>query len=119
MVTRRNCRCVVDMRKTGADTRSKLIQRGLKLYRDFTGHTDEFELHRLKIPKFPEGLDTLVVIGECSGVLYDTVRDGEKEKYIHRFKQNSRPLFCITPDGNQIVLLGGAYKFTDRGIVDK
>ena len=96
-----------------------LIKKGKKLYQDFTGHTDEFEIYRLKVPGFPEDLKKLVVIGECSGLLYDSVRDGKLEKYIHRFRKNSRPLFCITPDGNQIVLLGGAYKFTDRGIVDK
>jgi len=96
------------------------IRKGARLYQDFTGHVDEFELTKVKIKGFPENLSQLVVIGECTGILYDTVRDGELEKYIHQFKRkNSRPLFCVTPDGNQIVLLGGAYKFGERGIVDK
>lgn len=101
-------------------SKKSILQQGAKLYQDFTGHTDEFEIHKLNVPGFPEKLKNLVVIGECTGLLYDSVRDGEVEKYIHQFKRkNSRPLFCITPDGNQIVLLGGAYKFTERGIEDR
>lgn len=103
----------------GTDRRLELLKQGARLYQEFTGHGDEFEVHRVNVPGFPASLSKLVAIGECAGILYDTVRDGEIEKYIHRFRKGSRPLFCVTPDGNQIVLLGGAYKFTDRGIVDK
>lgn len=107
-------------RNNGDDSRlNLLLRKGAELYQDFTGHTDEFEIHRVSMPGFPGVLTTLVAIGECAGIMYDTVRDGEPEKYIHRFRKGSRPLLCVTPDGNQIVLLGGAYKFTDRGIVDK
>ena len=107
-------------KKISGGERGELLQKGMRLYRNFTGHKSEFEIHRLNVPGFPDELKNLVVIGECTGVMYDTVRDGEMEKYIHQFeKKTSRPLFCVTPDGNQIVLLGGAYKFTERGIVDK
>lgn len=61
---------------------------------------------------------TLVKIGKLDGVLYSTVRDGINESYIHEFKKLSRPTFCVTHDGARIVLVGGRYKFTDRGIVD-
>lgn len=63
--------------------------------------------------------DVALKIGHCDGVLYTTVRDGKTEKYIHKFRKSSRPLLAATFDGNQLVLLGGAYQFTDRGIVDK
>ena len=53
------------------------------------------------------------------GVLYTTVRDGKEEKYIHQFKAKDKPLLCVTPDGTQILLVGGAYDFTERGIVDR
>lgn len=106
-------------RNNGDNMRAELLKQGARLYQDFTGHGDEFEIHRVKVPGFPGNLTKLVAIGECAGILYDTVRDGEPEKYIHRFRKGSRPLFCVTPDGNQIVLLGGAYKFTERGIVDE
>ena len=51
--------------------------------------------------------------------MYDTVRDGESEKYIHRFKKRSRPLLVSSSDGKSLHILGGEYEFTDRGIVDK
>jgi len=86
-----------------------------ELFEKFTGHTAEV-VDRLPLPTNP---DVLVVIGDCDGILYTTVRDGVKEKYVHQFKKSSRPLFCVTPDGQQLVLLGGEYDFTERGIVDR
>lgn len=94
---------------------SHLLKQAARLYQRFTGHTDEFEVHRVLTPDFPK---TLVAIGEVVALAYDTVRDGEYQKYIHQFRKGSRPLFCVSPDGKNLVLLGGAYKFTDRGIVD-
>jgi len=59
-----------------------------------------------------------LVVGRCDGVLYTTVRDGAREKYIHKFKASDAPLLAISPDGCQILLIGGNYRFTERGIVD-
>ena len=85
-----------------------------KLYRGFTGH-DPGEVVTVDKPEYPA---VMSVIGDIDGILYTTVRDGKTEKYIHRFKKNSRPLFCVAPDGKTIHLLGGAYVFGNRGIVD-
>lgn len=87
----------------------------VRLYERFTGHEAE-ELGRVPKPVIP---DVLVAIGECDGVLYSTTRDGRLERYIHEFKRKARPLLCVTPDGQMIVLLGGEYDFTERGIVDR
>jgi len=62
--------------------------------------------------------DVALKIGQCDGVLYTTVRDGKTERYIHKFKKSSRPLLAVSFDGRQLIMLGGAYQFTDRGIVD-
>ena len=62
---------------------------------------------------------TALAIGELDGVMYTTRRDGKQEKYIHKFKKSSRPLLCASFDGKILVVLGGAYQFTKRGIVDK
>jgi hypothetical protein len=51
--------------------------------------------------------------------MYSTVRDGRHENYVHRFGAKSRPLLAASSDGTQLYLLGGAYNFTERGIVDK
>lgn len=86
-----------------------------KLYENFTGHDGEV-IARVKPPKLPK---SVAVIGEIDGLMYTTVRDGVHEKYIHKFRKSARPLFCVSPDGKQIFLLGGSYEFTERGIVDK
>ena len=61
----------------------------------------------------------VITVGYLDAVMYETVRDGKTEKYIHRFKKQARPLLCSSYDGTQLLILGGGYDFTDRGIVDK
>jgi len=85
------------------------------LYREFSGHEPD-EVEYVQKPEIP---DVLTVIGELEAVIYSTVRDGENERYIHKFKPSSRAMLCVTPNGDQLVLIGGKYLFTDRGIVDK
>lgn len=84
-----------------------------RLFADFTGH--DVEEHAIvKVPRMTTGL----AIGDVTGILYETVRDGNRENYIHEFKKKSRPLLVASHDGNQLAMLGGAYQFTDRGIED-
>jgi len=86
----------------------------LRLFEDFTGHQGQpFAKAKIKLPK------TVLVVGRCDGVLYTTVRDDKTEKYIHKFRAKSAPLLCASPDGSQLFLLGGVFRFTDRGIVDE
>jgi len=96
-------------------TRKRQIQKAAKLYKDFSGHDPE-SLGSISIPKQPT---VGVVIGDVEAIMYNTVRDGVFERYIHKFKKSARPLFVVTPDGDQLLLVGGAYDFTERGIVDK
>lgn len=96
-------------------THSADTVKAAKLYQSFTGHDPE-SLGKIKIPSLPK---SAACIGYCDGILYTTVRDGRTEKYIHKFRASDRPLFCVSPDGKQLLLLGGAYDFTERGIVDK
>lgn len=90
------------------------LRKGAQLYEDFTGHDAE-ELGYFDTGKMPE---MAVVIGDVEGIIYNTVRDGVAERYIHKFKAKSRPMFAVTVDGKQLLLLGGDYDFTERGIVD-
>lgn len=94
--------------------KSVALNRAAKLYEDFTGHEAE-ELGYFDTGKAPE---MAVVIGELEAVIYNTVRDGVSERYIHKFKARARPMFAVTIDGKQLLLLGGDYDFTERGIVD-
>ena len=91
------------------------VSRAGRLYREFSGHEpDETEI--VEIPDMPKAV---LVIGELEGVIYSTVRDDEHERYIHKFRAKSRPLLCASPDGDRLFIVGGAFEFTDRGIVDK
>ena len=96
---------------------SKHVQRrdAAKLYKNFTGHDalDEVVIDKPELP------DVMLVVGDIDGIMYTTVRDGVTEKYVHQFKKSARPLFCVSPDGTQIHLMGGEYDFTERGIVDR
>lgn len=57
-------------------------------------------------------------VGTVDAILYTTVRDGVTEHYKHDFKKSSRPTLISNYDGKSIAVVGGRYKFTDRGIVD-
>lgn len=96
-------------------TTSKSLAATVRRFRRFTGH-DEVTARRLVLPPYPR---ELLTVGDCDGILYTTIRDGRRESYIHRFAKRSRPLLAASPDGKRLFLLGGAYTFTERGIVDK
>ena len=90
-------------------------ERAKLLYETFTGHdADDYVM----VDK-PEVPDVMSVIGDIDELCYTTIRDGNVERYRHKFKKSARPLFCITPDGSAIYLIGGSYEFGERGIVDK
>ena len=93
---------------------SRDLARAASLYERFSGHEAE-SLGRVTVPPIPR---VGVCIGEVDGILYTTARDGQVEKYIHKFAASDRPLLVVSPDGKQIFLLGGKYRFTELGIVD-
>jgi hypothetical protein len=92
---------------------SPKINAAIKLFEDFTGDKPEY-IDTVKLP-----IDTVcMAIGHCDGILYTTVREGQTEEYIHKFKKGARPVLAVSSDGKQLYLLGGDYRFTDRGIED-
>jgi hypothetical protein len=91
------------------------VRKASKLYQDFTGEAPD-SVTSVPAPIVPE---VLVSIGTCDGILYTTVQDGKLVRYVHEFKSKARPTFAVSPDGKSLYLLGGAYNFTERGIVDK
>jgi len=94
--------------------KQKKIVSAIQLFEDFRGGSPEY-IDTVDLPTPEVGMK----IGKCDGVLYTTVRDGVKEKYIHKFKVKSRPLLATSFDGKHLLLIGGSYRFTERGIVDK
>jgi hypothetical protein len=57
--------------------------------------------------------------GHTGAIDYRTTHGKKVALYRHDFAAGSRPLLCVSPDGRQLLLLGGRYKFTERGIVDR
>lgn len=96
-------------------SRHAKVKNASDLYERFTGHNAD-EVVSVDKPELP---DVMLVIGEIDGIMYSTVRDGELEKYIHKFSKSCRPTFAVSHDGKQLFMLGGAYNFTERGIIDK
>ncbi len=95
------------------ETRGQINQ-AKSLFKEFRGN-DAQGTRRVKMRNPQTGF----VIGEMDGVLYTTVRDGKKEKYIHKFKAKSRPLLVGSYDGKSLHIIGGRYEFTERGIEDR
>lgn len=92
---------------------SKKKEAAIKLFKDFTGENPEY-IDRVNLP-----VDTVAMaIGHCDGIMYETVRDGKRERYVHKFKKGCRPVLAVSSDGKQLYLLGGEYNFTERGIED-
>jgi hypothetical protein len=91
------------------------VREAARRFESFTGHKAK-KVSRVKVPSYP---GAALAVGPCLGIMYSTVRDGRHENYVHRFGAKSRPLLAASSDGTQLYLLGGAYNFTERGIVDK
>ena len=100
-------------RNTVQPSSTARLKNATKIYKEFTGH-DGDEVEYFHYPN----IDTGAIIGKLDGVLYTTVRDGVVEKYIHEFREKSSPLLAVSHDGKQLLVVGGSYKFTDRGIED-
>lgn len=90
------------------------LREAAALLEDFSGHTP-VEVLRVRQKDLRKGL----VIGELDFVGYSTVRDGEAEKYIHRFKKRSRPLLAASADGKTLGIVGGQFQMTEAGIEDR
>jgi hypothetical protein len=95
--------------------KNQQIARGSRLFKRFTGRAVS-SMATVEVPPLPK---TGLAIGKILGIMYETVRDGKQERYLHKFKASSRPLFVVSHDGKQLLIVGGQYNFTERGIVDK
>lgn len=91
----------------------KQIDKAVRLHERFTGHdaSERGELH--DAPRIPP---VLTKVGPCVAIEYIATREGERATYRHTFDKKSRP--ALATDGDHLYLIGGSYRFTDRGIVD-
>lgn len=90
------------------------IQRAARRFARFTG---ERARSVEKIP-FPENPGAGLAVGPVLMLGYSAVRDGKRQNYLHKFTERARPMLVASHDGRALYMLGGNYKFTERGIVD-
>src|SRR5271165_4262207 len=74
--------------------------------------TKPLAVFKVKTPR------VVAIIGYVDGFDYTTAHGKKEIAYRHEFAAGSRPLFCVSADGKQLLLIGGRFEFTDRGIVD-
>lgn len=86
-----------------------------RMYRRFVGKEATTE-SRVRKPVIPE---SMACIGQVSVIQYIAERDGRVNEYRHPFKKNARPHLCISDDGKLVLMLGGAFTFTEDGFVDE
>lgn len=89
------------------------VRKAKALYRKFR----EAEPGRVRKVKY-DPPKSAMVMGYLEGVLYSTTHGGRSQNYKHVFAKGSRPLLCAGPGKNQLILVGGRYHVTERGIVD-
>ena len=94
---------------------SSLIGQGKRLYSGFMQRPPS-RSQKITLPPPPK---VALAIGKVSRLYYVSNRGGRATEYRHDFATGSRPLLAVSHDGKTLMLLGGAYRFTDRGIVDK
>jgi hypothetical protein len=97
-----------------ADGPQAEIARAKQLFTSFRGAVPS-EVLRVAMRATPRAALTL---GELLGIMYRTERDGELVNYRHVFQKSARPILAVTPDGRTLLILGGDYRVTSRGIVD-
>lgn len=89
------------------------VKKGVGLYGKFREENPE-QVREVSFP-VPE---VIIEIGTLDTVEYTTRRGGKVECYRHEFAQRSKPMLAVSEDGKQLMIIGGRYKFTERGIVD-
>ena len=86
----------------------------IALYEDFhDGPASGSEVVEIEFPEM------VFQVGTCDGILYTADRGDGPEEFIHEFEGDAKPMLCATPDGKQLLLIGGNFEFTERGIEDK
>lgn len=92
------------------------VDRAADTFEAFTGRP---ATHKTKHPM--PSAKTGFALGPLVGVIYRASRedDGGTFEYLHRFRKSSQPLLIASDDGKQLVISGGEFQVTERGIEDK
>jgi len=94
----------------------KQLQQAIALYESFREKRPR-KLAELTA-RLPAPGEIVVCMGHVEFIGYRTTHKSKIKLYKHDFAAGSRPLLCVSADGRQLLLLGGHYRWTERGIVD-
>lgn len=86
----------------------------VKEFRANIGATRPGECDTVEI-EFSDGTMEALVIGTLDAIKYSV--EGAELPFFHEFQKNDRPLLLCSPDGRQIFVAQGRYRFTDRGFL--
>jgi hypothetical protein len=95
------------------ETVSPSLQAGAQLFQSF----NQFPPDRYKLVRHTRLMPPIVVeLGELAGLIYrsDKWHPGKPHTYIH-FMDNP-PRLVSNVNGNQLYIVGGSYRITERGI---
>jgi hypothetical protein len=98
------------------DNYVKEMDRAADTFEAFTGRAATHKTtHKIPTPK------TGFALGPLVGVIYRASRedDGGTFEYLHRFRKSSQPLLIASDDGKQLVISGGEFQVTEKGIEDR
>lgn len=97
---------------------SVAVEEAAKKLEEFSGHPAKSVI-KAQISDQKTGL----VIGKLRAIEYETRREGINKdrltRWLHKFREKSRPLLAVTKDGKQLHIVGGRYEFTEAGIEDR
>ena len=91
------------------------IAEAKKLGFKFSGHNPG---KRAKIT-IPDAPNVALDIGRVYAITYIAKRNGKLGYYQHKFARHAQPIFAVSHDGKQLLLIGGSYHFTETGINDR
>jgi hypothetical protein len=94
----------------------KEMEKACDVYRGFHWNKEAEEALLIKdVEQIPE---TVVVLGELTGITYRTVKGPGSDPvlYVHAFDE-PLPFLCCDPGKKQLYILAGGYTIEDRGIV--
>lgn len=89
------------------------MKRASKAFKNFRGHAPDYA-DEISVPSN----SVYYELGKCDGILYTTKRDGKIERYIHEFSKKAAPVLAVSYDGQELRLVGGDFRVTERGIED-
>ena len=89
------------------------ILKNFATFEDFTGaEVEKVSEIELDIP------DSVLMVGELTGIMYEAERDGIVEEYLHEFESETLPTLAVDANSGQLFIIGGDYNFNELGIVD-